>query len=145
MGNDRASETLPGPTSEQPRAHRSEIRALRPHADAANSLLYLRLAHKELSRGRFHRALSHLQAVQDSAPRQSGLARAMGHALLGLGLLSQACQELETALAEDPKDWQSWYNLASARLRRGDNQGCIDACVAACQQVPSLELAALQE
>jgi tetratricopeptide (TPR) repeat protein len=82
-----------------------------------------------------HEALGYLQTVALQEPEHPGLANSFGAVYFGLGLMDQAREQFERAIALDPEDDAAWKNLAHLQHRSADLEGCI----ASCRQV--LELA----
>jgi len=91
----------------------------------------MELAGQAQERGLPHHALLHLEAVEFLAPDLPGLAKAFGHALLGVGMVAEAVAKLEQAVSEDPEDRDGWRLVAALREERGDHVGCMDACLRA--------------
>jgi len=84
--------------------------------------------------GNFHRALLHLQTLEDLEPNNTAVHNVMGAALVGIGLLERAREELDKAVSADPKDIDSWRALAQLL----DDLDDVPARVQACERLLAL-------
>lgn len=73
-------------------------------------------------------ALSEDETPQPRVPRELALSlRAQGDAAVGAGRLEEALDLYTRWLEADPRDANTWYNLACVRARRADTAGALDA------------------
>ena len=75
--------------------------------------------------GEFDEALSVATPERAAADRTLRLARYRGYIAQLQGSADNAAEAYGAILKADPKDWQSWNNLGSAQLLKGDFEGAV--------------------
>ncbi len=106
--------------------------ALEPGAyDALGALARLRLA-----RGENDRAIALLKSSVQKDPGSAPLLNLQGEVYLKAGKTSDAVDTFNRAIAQAPKWWTPYRNLATAKLEVADIQGAIAAYRAAVQVAP---------
>jgi tetratricopeptide (TPR) repeat protein len=76
-------------------------------------------------RGDHRAAIAWFEQAAASAPGHSGVRKAIGHAAVQLGWLDMAQEQLQQALALDPRDVGTLASLATVHNRRGDAAGAL--------------------
>lgn len=97
--------------------------AIQPHGYDVLS----QLVHLQVQQGQGAKAVSRLQAVIAAEPNSGLIKNLLGEIYLEQRNFVSAQQVLMTAIADSPKWWMPYRNLALAKYGAGDTAGAIDA------------------
>ncbi len=82
--------------------------------------------------------LARLRKAVEDAPKSARTHATLGTALAQLGLMNEAQEELEKAVALDPSLHKAWVNLGGVYLARWDFSRCVAANASALERRPDL-------
>jgi len=96
----------------------------------------LRIANDHAREGRYEDALAMYRKLAERDPERPGVAALMGHTLNQLGHHQQAIEQLTVAVAQQPKEAASYYELGIAHEALDDAEAAVNDFRQACKLAP---------